>query len=66
MRTLLRREGLPLAIWSSGEVTWFERRVEKEAAADALHATVGPRSDIRAVEWKSQDGDHMLMLEDLC
>lgn len=65
-RALLRREGLPLAIWSSGEVTWFKHSDDKQAAAEALSAGLDPHGDIHPTEWKSDDGRHMLMLEHHC
>ena len=63
VRRLLRRNGLPLATWKYGEVSWYWSSDEKERAAAALNEAVGPVSDIFPTEWKADDGTHMLMLE---
>jgi hypothetical protein len=65
-RALLRKAGLPLATWSAGVVRWFDSPEDKQAAADALYEAARWPDDVFPVEWKSDDGEHMLMLEHHC
>lgn len=62
VRALLRKPGLPLVTWSAGVVTWFDSAEEKQSAASALQEAAEVPADLFAVEWKSDDGEHMLML----
>lgn len=65
-RTLLRRERVPLATWSAGEVAFYEAVAEKRAAADGLRDAARSRTDVVASEWESDDGTVLLLLEHHC
>lgn len=67
VRSLLRRDDVPLVIWSVGDVDWFEDQDRKAAAALDLYAEARGRAEVRAVEWKAEGSDkRLLMLELHC
>lgn len=65
MRSLLRREEVPLVIWRSFEAASYDDVTAKLDADNALRASTHDR-DICASEWESDDGRRLLMLEDFC
>ncbi len=64
VRSLLRREDVPLVIWRSFETASFDDVNAKLDADNALRASTD--GDIRPSEWESDDGRRLLMLEDFC
>jgi hypothetical protein len=65
-RALLRREGVPLATWSAGEVVFYDTTHEKQAAAARLHDAAERPHHIVASEWRAADGTVLLLLEHFC
>lgn len=65
VRSLLRREDVPLVIWRSFETASYDDVTAKLDADNALRTSTDGR-DIRASEWESEDGRRLLMLEDCC
>ncbi len=55
-----------MATWQVGKVTWFFSSDEKQAAAAALYDAARWTEDVFPTEWKSDDGEHMLLLEHHC
>lgn len=66
VRTLLRRDDVPLVVWRSFEATKHDDVGAKLAAADGLRATADDSEDVVASEWKTEDGSVLLMLEHHC
>lgn len=65
-QSLLHRDGVTMATWWAGEVAFYGRAREKEAAADRLHAGAERPEDVVASEWKTADGAVLLLLEHHC
>jgi hypothetical protein len=58
-RHLLRKSGIPLAMWSVGEISWFEDIIEKQAAADHLHQRAQCAEDVFVSEWRRDHGEQL-------
>lgn len=66
IRTLLRREDVPLVVWQSFEATWYDDVAAKLEGAHRATAGVGNDVDVVASEWTATDGRLLLMLERFC
>ena len=66
IRSLLRRDDVPLVVWQSFETTLYDDVPAKLAAADELGDLAADNSDIAASEWLAEDGRLLLMLEHYC
>lgn len=66
VRSLLRRDDVPLIIWRSFETTQYDGPIAKAAAVDELDALGGPSDDVVASEWRDEDDCVLLMLEQHC
>jgi len=65
VRSLLRREDVPLVIWRSFETVSYDDVAAKLDADTVLRASTDG-GDVRASEWESEEGRRLLMIEDLC
>lgn len=66
VRTLLRRDEVPLVVWRSFKASRYDDAAAKSAAADELRAGAAHEDDIVASEWQAEDGRLLLMLEHHC
>lgn len=66
VKTLLRRDDVPLVVWRSFQTTRYEDVAAKLAAAEDLQATADDWQDVVATEWQGDDGRVLLMLEHHC
>ena len=66
VRSLLRREGVPLATWVAGIVEWADTVDAKAEAAQRLYADAVRPDDVVASEWEAADGTVCLLLEHHC
>lgn len=65
VRTLLRSDGVLMAVWRSFEVEWFEDVDDKQAAIDRLREEIDAR-DLRLTEWRSDPATRLLLVENFC
>jgi hypothetical protein len=67
VRSLLRRDDVPLVVWWSFETTRYDDAAAKLAAAEDLRSSADRQDeDIVASEWQAEDGRLLLMLERRC
>lgn len=66
VRSLLRKDDVPLITWRSFEVTQYDDATARVTAAEELNASIGPRDGVVASEWLDDDGSVVLMLEVHC
>lgn len=66
VRTLLRRDDVPLVVWQSFETEQFDEPAAKAEAAEALFRMAEQPDDVVAHEWTTRDGRLLLMLEHFC
>ncbi len=66
VRTLLRRDDVPLVVWRSFKTATYDDVATKSAAADGLLAPAVDADDVVASEWQGEDGRLLLMLEHHC
>lgn len=66
VRSLLRREDVPLVVWQSFETTRHDAVAAKASAVDALGGLGQLRKDVVASEWLADGGQTLLMLEIHC
>lgn len=68
VRTLLRRDDVPLVVWHAGEVAWYVGAHDKQGAAGNARAAAAAdtQGDVTPSEWRAEDGAILLMLERDC
>lgn len=66
VRTLLRRDDVPLVVWRSFEATCFTDAAVKQVASEDVRVSVAHDDDVVASEWRAEGGRLLLMLELLC
>lgn len=66
IRSLLRRDDVPLVVWQSFDTTLYDEVPAKLAAADQLGDLAAENGDVLASEWSAEDGRLLLMLEHFC